>query len=493
MAKPLRILLVASEIAPFAKTGGLADVAGALPQALARLGHDVRLAMPLYGTVDRYKHRLLPVLRRLDVALGNEKLTGEVMRTAYPGAERVPVYFIQQDSLYLRSGLYGEASRDYPDNDRRFAFFNMACLAMLRELDWRPDIIHANDWQTGLIPALLRFHPQVVNDPFYQQARTVFTIHNLAYQGIFPPAFLDLARLPWAAFNPDGLEFHKHVSLLKAGLNFSDRLTTVSPSYAREIQTEEFGVGMEGVLQQRAGVLTGILNGIDGEVWNPATDPLLPARYTADDLSGKAVCRRELEATFALKPSDRPILGVVSRLVEQKGFDLVEKIAEALLAEGARLVVLGTGAPRFEKFFAQLAAHHPGAAGARLEYSEAVAHLIEAGSDFFLMPSRFEPSGLNQLYSMAYGTPPIVRRVGGLADSVVDAAPDNLAAGTATGFAFDDYTPAALLSCVERALSLRAQGGPAWASVLRAGMTRDFGWDNAAREYVKVYRDALGG
>lgn len=483
--------MAASEAAPFAKTGGLADVAGALPQALARLGHDVRLVLPLYGSVDRFKHRLLPLLRRLDIDLGGESIRGEVLRTSYPGREPIPVYFVQQDGFFLRSGLYGESSRDYADNDRRFAFFDLALLAMARELDWRPDIVHLNDWQTGLCAALLRHHPSFVNDAFFRGVRTVFTIHNLAYQGIFPPSILQLARLPFSVFSADGLEFHKSASLLKAGIVYSDRLTTVSPTYAREIQTEEFGCGMEGVLAGRADALDGILNGIDREVWNPATDPLLPANYSADDLAGKAACRAELLRAFGLQDGKGPVVGMVSRLVDQKGFDLVAEAADSMIAAGARIVVLGTGAPKHEQFFRGLAQENPGIAGARIEYSESIAHLVEAGSDLFLMPSRFEPSGLNQLYSMAYGTPPIVRRVGGLADSVVDATPANLAEGSATGFVFDEYTSEAMLDAFHRAAALHAKGGEAWTGLVRAAMRRDFGWDKAAAQYVEVYGKAM--
>jgi starch synthase len=488
----MRILMIASECTPFAKTGGLADVVGALPQALVRLGHEVRIAIPLYRTIKRDEFRMLPLLRQVEVHWGSEILRGGVMRCPYPSPEDVPVYFIQQDELFDRAGLYGEANRDYPDNDRRFAFFCQACLWMLKGLHWQPDILHLHDWQAALIAPLLRFHPVVANDLFYGRMRTVFTIHNLAYQGNFDPNMLPLASLPWRLFASDGMEFFQHVSLLKGGLVYADMLTTVSPRYSLEIQTDDFGAGMQGVLRRRSADLVGILNGIDERVWDPASDPLLPSHYSTKNLAGKARCREELCKAFALRndPS-RPIIGMVSRLVDQKGFDLVRDAMDEILASGACIALVGTGDPACEQYFRRLSQEQRGRVGAALAYREDLAHLVEAGSDIFLMPSRFEPSGLNQLYSMRYGTLPLVRKVGGLADSVTDATPANILNGTATGFVFEEYTVEAMLEAYGRALELFTKQPDKWKAVMLNAMNRDSSWDAAASAYVDVYERAI--
>lgn len=485
--------MMASEVTPFAKTGGLADVVGALPHELQRRGHDVRIMMPLFRTVDRYRHRLLPLLRRIEVQWGTEVLAGEIMRCAFPGNAHLPVYFIDQNLLFGRSCYYGENNQDYTDNDRRFGFFCLASLWTLKALDWSPDIIHLHDWQAGLAAPLLRHHPVIANDTFYQRIRSVFTIHNLAYQGLMHRETLPRLQLGWKLFTHEGLEFHGLVSALKAGIVYSDQVTTVSPTYAREIQEEEHGAGLDGVLRARSAHLHGILNGIDTNVWNPQTDPHLPAHFSADDLAGKAACRKALLERFFLKDANgAPIIAVVSRLVEQKGFDLLERAASRVLSTGARLVVLGTGDPRYEEFLRALAKDHPGQVGALIAYDEALAHVIEAGADLFLMPSRYEPSGLNQLYSMRYGTLPVVRRVGGLADSVEDATPEAVRNGTATGFVFDDYTPEALAEAIERAVTLFTREKESWRKIQRQAMARDSSWQRSAMEYERVYEMALG-
>lgn len=483
--------MIASEVAPFAKTGGLADVVGALPQVLARRGHDVRVIMPLHRSIDRARYRLLPLLREMIVQWGTEQIVGGLMRCPFPGAPEVPVYFIQQDALFDRASLYGEGGRDYPDNDRRFAFFCLASLWALKALDFQPDILHLHDWQAGLVAPLLRHHPVIGNDSFYASMRTVFTIHNLAYQGLFPADFLAKLQLPWTLFTPEIAEFHKQLSLLKAGLTLADQVTTVSPTYAREIQTAEFGCGLQGVLQARSGKLTGILNGIDTRVWNPAGDPYLAAPYGADSPDAKAVCRAALCADLGLEPkADAPVVGIISRLVDQKGFDLVEAAMPDILASGAAVAVLGTGDKKYEEYFTQLAAANPKRVSATISYREDLAHRIEGGADIFLMPSRFEPSGLNQLYSMRYGTLPIVRRVGGLGDSVIDADLSPLGAGEATGFAFDDYTAAGLLGAWQRAIGIYRDEPNRWRRMMQAAMRRDSSWDRAAPEYERVYEAA---
>ncbi|MDK2970971.1 MAG: starch synthase [Candidatus Sumerlaeota bacterium] len=488
----MRILMVSSEMSPFAKTGGLADVVGALPRELARRGHDVRGVLPLYRTIDRYQHRLLPLLRRIQVQWGTEEITGEVMRCSLPTEEEVPVYFIHQNFLFGRGGLYGENGRDYEDNDKRFAFFCLAALYAAKALDWPPDIIHLHDWQAALIAPLLRHHPAICNDPFYQKTRVVFTIHNLAYQGIVSSDILPHLRLPWSLCTPDGMEFHRAVSLLKAGLVYSDALTTVSPTYASEIQTEENGKGLDGVLRARSGVLRGILNGIDDEVWNPETDPNLAGKYSVKNLAGKKKCKAEILKLYGLDPaSDAPLVGVVGRLDDQKGFDLIKAIMPRLLESGARFILLGTGQAQHEEDFARLAAENPAQAGAVIDFNEGLSHMIEAGADIFLMPSRFEPSGLNQLYSMRYGTPPVVRRTGGLADSVVGVEGSNIESGEATGFVFDLYDPDALWHSLKQALDLYTKEPKRWQQLMKNGMKRDFSWRQSTAAYEEVYQEAL--
>ncbi|MCB2154013.1 glycogen synthase GlgA [bacterium] len=488
----MKILFVSSEVSPFAKTGGLADVVGALPQYLARRGHDVRVVMPLYKSIDTYAHRLIPLLPEIIVDWGTDRISGEVMRCSHPSSPAdVPMYFIAQELLFDRDGLYGEAGQDYFDNDRRFAFFNFATLWMLKGLNWSPDVIHLNDWQAGMVAALLKHHPIISEDDFYRRIRTVFTIHNMAYQGLFHHDMMPRMNLPWYIYNPDGIEFHNQVSTLKAGIVFSDRITTVSPTYAKEIQTEEHGAGMDGVLRLRARELDGILNGIDDDVWNPETDALIPANYSADDTSGKAKCRKALLKQFGIKDkAGAPVIGMISRLVDQKGFDIVAKAMPEILATGARIVLLGTGEAKHEEFFRSLAARNPGQVGVAIEYNEKTAHLIEAGSDCFLMPSYFEPSGLNQLYSMRYGTIPIVRGVGGLKDSIEHANKKTITAGKATGFVFERYTAGALQQMVKRAVQCY-QDQKLWQKLVKDAMTKDFTWDRSAKEYEKVYKKTM--
>ncbi len=488
----MRVLMMSSEISPFAKTGGLADVAGALPQALAQRGHDVRLIMPLYQSVDRFKHRLLPLSRRLYADWGNERINAELMRCSYPCQYNIPTYFLQQHMLFGRKGLYGENHRDYPDNDRRFAFFNLAVLYAIKALDWCPDVIHLNDWQTGLVPLLLRYHPYIANDPFYQGIKTVFTIHNLAYQGLVFRDLVSRMQLPWSVFTHNGLEFYEQASLLKSGIVFSDHVTTVSPTYAQEIQTEELGGGLEGVLQDRMNDLTGILNGIDVRAWDPKSDPLIPANFSAENLSGKKTCREHLLAKLEIncKPK-RPLIGMISRLAEQKGISLIMEALPPLLEKGCGFIVLGNGEKEAEEFFLKLAKKYPKQVSANITYNENLAHEIEAGADIFLMPSRFEPCGLNQLYSMRYGTIPVVHQTGGLADSVVDYTAASLKKKTATGFSFNEYTPNQLQRTLERAVAVFEKEPEVWAQLMQNAMNLDSSWVKSAISYEDVYSKVL--
>lgn len=467
----MKILMVASEAAPFAKTGGLADVVGALPVALKTCGHDVAVLLPRYATVDlKAASRVydsLPVWlppTRYDISI-------------YRIDNQVPFFFLDCPILFDRPGLYGENGEDYPDNHVRFAVLAQAALAVSRHL-FRPDIVHGHDWQAGLIPAYLGSNYRY--DPTFMAIRTVFTVHNMGYHGLFlAPALSEIGLDDSNVFNPGGLEFFGKVSYLKAGLVFSDHLNTVSPTYAREIQTPAFGFGLDGVLRARADVLTGILNGVDYSEWNPETDRFIAARYSMADLSGKRVCKQDLVGEFGMprEALDAPLIGIVSRFTVQKGADLIAEVADGLVAEGFYMAALGAGEPQYEELFQAMAARHPGRIAVRLGYDNALAHKIEAGADLFLMPSQWEPCGLNQVYSLKYGTVPLVRATGGLDDTIE----------AGTGFKFRQYAGSALLEAlrVARAAFADQEG---WRKLMLAGMARDFSWDVAAREYSRLYQ-----
>jgi starch synthase len=498
----MRILYAASEVTGFAKTGGLADVAGSLPRALAKRGHECAVFMPLYRAVRTGPAPLEPTRLVYNVALGSKTITGSLWRSTLPGSQ-VPVYLVEQVDFFERDdpaggrGLYQFAlpdgsKRDYPDNSARFIFFCRAILDVLPLLDFWPDVLHVNDWQTGLIPVYVRELYSRVPDrklrERYQRVRTLLTIHNLAYQGVFWHLDMPLTGLPWRLFDSERLEYYQHLNFLKAAIVFADLLTTVSPTYAREIQTRYFGCGLQGVLAQRTGKLHGIVNGVDYGSWDPATDRHLVAKYGVDSVQeGKPVCKAALQRQYQLAEEPRtPLLGIVSRLVDQKGFDLIGKVADALLQQSAQLVVLGQGDPIYHQMLTALRKRYPTQVGVSFALDEGLAHQIEAGADIFLMPSQFEPCGLNQLYSLKYGTVPLVRATGGLADTVTDATPLTLQNGTATGFSFVPYTPAALLSAVNRAFDLYRHDPERWVALMRTGMAQDWSWDHSAAEYERL-------
>jgi starch synthase len=483
----LKVLIVSSEVVPFAKTGGLADVAGALPAALAALGHEVRVAMPKYASVDEERHKLLPILGDIQVRLGRVIHEGFVKKTVFADT-RIPVYLIVNDALFGREGLYGEKGVDYPDNAVRFAFFCKAVIWLLKGLDWTPDVIQCNDWQSALVPVYLRTEPDMLADPYLSASKVLYTIHNLAYQGLFPAEDCATIGIGPELFHPAGLEFYGKLNLMKGGILFSDAVSTVSRRYAEEIQTAEYGCGLDGVLRAARGRLHGIMNGIDTAAWNPATDPNTAATFSAKEPAGKAVCKAALQKAAGLPSSpDTPLIGIISRLDSQKGFDLIAEILPDLMKERLQMVVLGTGAPEYHQLFTDAAARYPGKISVHLRFDNALAHQIEAGSDMFLMPSRYEPCGLNQLYSLRYGTLPIVRETGGLADSVTDANERAIASGEATGFVFDRYESAELLKATRRALAMYRDQGT-WARVVRNAMARDNSWASSAREYDRLFR-----
>ena len=488
--EPLRVLLVSPEAVPFAKTGGLADVAGALPRELARLGHEVKLVIPRYGAIDGTAHGFKE-WGRLKVSTFAGPITAIIEEAFLPGTT-ASVLAVKHDPYFGRDGLYQQAGVDYPDNLERFAFFCRAVMELLRALEqhaaWTPDLIHVHDWQTALCPVYLRTlsgAPVGIKRP-----RSLFTVHNLGYQGIFPASDYPKCGLGPELFTSRTLEFHGSVNLMKGGLVFADFVNTVSPTYSREIQTGEFGFGLDGVVAERRDRLAGVVNGIDVEVWNPATDPHLPVRYSAADLSGKAACKTALQREMGLPPAGVPLLGVISRLASQKGLDLLADILPELMMLDVQLVLLGTGDPLYETSFRSLLARYPTKLGLRIGFDEGLAHRIEAGADMFLMPSRYEPCGLNQMYSLRYGTVPIVRRTGGLADTVVPYSPLALKEGRATGFVFGEATAQALLNTV--LLALRVYCDPEeWRSLMLAGMRTDVSWAQSARQYEQLYRRVL--
>lgn len=486
MKAPLRVLFCTSEAVPFAKTGGLADVSGALPAALSELGYDIRVVLPGYRAIDRGKFGF-QTIGRSPVRLGAEQVEVELLEGRLPGG-RVPVYLVAHEPSFGRAGLYGEGGKDYADNLERFTVFGRGALALPGLIGWTPDLLHCQDWQTGLVPVWLREEPRPAG---LEGTATLFTIHNLAYQGLFPPERLPATGLGPRVFTPKGIEFYGKVNVLKGGLVFADRLSTVSEQYAREIQTSEFGCGLEGVLRERAADLAGILNGVDYGAWDPSGDPHIAARYTADDLTGKEACARDLRRLHKLTGTPRsPLVGMISRLADQKGFDLVAAVLDRLIGAGAQFVLLGTGEPKYHELFPAFEQRYPGRVSVTLGFDDALAHRIEAGADIFLMPSRYEPSGLNQLYSLRYGTVPVVRKTGGLADTIVDATPDAVARGTANGFVFEPYEPLALWHALERALAA-FRDRRLWRRLQQTGMRQDFSWRRAAGRYVDTYRRAI--
>lgn len=492
MPDSLRILFVASEVGPFARTGGLGDVMGALPKALAALGHDVRVVMPLYQQVRDGAFPLSSLLPDLQVPDTTGNRTAHVWQSVLPAPEHtasaVPVYFIEQNEYFARPGLYGDDNGDYPDNAARFTFFCRAALLLTLRLEWFPHVFHCHDWQSALIPAYLRVFPWL--DERLSTAATVYTIHNMAYQGTFPAWTFPVTGLPSSLFQPAGVEFLGYVNFMKAGLLFADALTTVSPTYAEEICTPEFGSGLDGVLRTRREALTGILNGADYSVWSPEQDSLIPTPYDVTDLAGKAVCKRALlKACHLPEAVDTPLIGMISRLVDQKGFDLVVAALDRLLALDVRLVVLGAGAQPYEEFLTTLSTRHPQKFAVRLGFDNTLAHQIEAGSDCFLMPSRYEPCGLNQIYSLRYGTIPIVRSTGGLKDTIL---PFNAATGEGTGFVFQSASGDALVTTVTEALSVFADQS-IWRRLMRNAMTQDFSWRRSAEQYIEVYERLVTG
>src|SRR5690349_7589515 len=473
----MRILFVASEGLPFSKTGGLADVVEALPKALVAQGHEVAVVLPRY----RGTEAASVVLPSLTIPMGGARLRfPAIVDGALVGGVR---YFFVDDPAYFdREGLYGTGGKDYPDNAERYTELCRAAIEVSKHI-WPADVFHCHDWQTALVPVLLR--SSYGDDPLMKNTPVVFTIHNMGYHEQFPRDVLDRVGIPATVFHPEGIEFYGSVNLLKGGLVYSDYLTTVSRKYAQEIQTREFGYGLDGVARKRADRLVGILNGADYGAWDPVKDPLIAANYSAKDLSGKQTCKKDLLETFGLPQEhlEQPVIGIVSRFADQKGFDLIAEKAHELMKEDLILVVLGTGDKKYEKLFGALAATYPERVGLKIAYDNTLAHKVEAGADMFLMPSRYEPSGLNQMYSLKYGTVPIVRATGGLDDTIE---PFDVTTGRGTGFKFWDYTGEAMIATLKAALAL-FKDQASWQKLVKNGMAKDHSWGVSAKEYVKVY------
>ena len=466
--------MIASEAQPFSKTGGLADVATALPKALGKLGHDVTVVTPRYrGVTDG------PIVDRLSLEVAGHRFTANLIEARLDGAARV--LLLDCPELYDRAGIYYDARGDYADNAVRYAFLSAAAIDWLAGKDDPFDIIHSHDWQGGLAPVYARRLRT-------ERPSTVFTIHNLAYQGIFDKTWVPRLGLSWQDFTINGFEFFDRVSFMKAGINFADAITTVSPTYAEEIQRPEYGSGLDGVVRSRRDALAGLLNGIDPDEWNPLTDRYLPAPFDADSLEGKTAAKRALLEAFGFTITGdllaRPVIGMVSRMVDQKGLDLIAAVAGQLATLDATFAIVGTGEPRYQDMWTTLARRHPERISVFVGFDERRAHLVEGGADIFLMPSRFEPCGLNQMYSLRYGTVPVVRAVGGLVDTVRPFNPKN---GQGNGFLFAEYHPAALLQALGAALGTYPNK-KAWTRLQKNGMRADFSWDRSAGEYVKMYQ-----
>jgi starch synthase len=474
---PLKIVIAAAEVAPFAKTGGLADVAGSLPKALKKAGHDVRIAMPRYKQITEGGYLL-----DYPVEVDHHLETGIIRQTKIKSKNyEIPVYLIDNYKYFYRDGIYG-----FGDEAERYNFFSKAVLNMLPEIDFQPDIIHCNDWQCGLIPLSLK--TKYAEDPFYQKIATLFTIHNLQYQGVFPKNILRLVGLGDEYFTPERLEFYGQVNFMKAGILYADIINTVSKKYALEIQTPEFGEGLDGLLRKRAQDLYGVVNGIDYEELNPETDKYIYRNYSIKTLDLKKENKYALQKEMGLPVGDTPLIGITTRLVGQKGLDLLAGIFDQLMSLGVQLVLLGSGEDYYQKLFAELKMKYQQQAAINLGFNVELAQKIYAGSDIFLMPSLFEPCGLSQMISLRYGTIPVVREVGGLADTIQNYDEHE---ETGNGFSFKSYTPEALLEAIKRALKIYRQHPEQWKRLMLRAMESDYSWEKSAQEYVKLYQKAI--
>ncbi|MCK4532481.1 glycogen synthase GlgA [bacterium] len=482
----MNILIAASECVPFAKTGGLADVTGALPKALKELKHDVRVIMPRYKKIDAKKFNLKVIARNIPVSFGNKVELATVMEGKINSKSSIPVYFVDNEKYYNRDELYRTSLGDYSDNGERFIFFSRAVLEVAKAINFKPDVIHCNDWQTGLIPAYLKTLYKL--DPFFLRTAVLYTIHNIAYQGVFPRDIFYLAGFDWEDFIPQRLEYYGQINFMKAGLVYAEGLNTVSKTYSRQIQTsEEFGRGMEGVLVQRKKDLYGIINGLDYSIWNPKQDQNIIVQYSLDDLEGKTTCKKDLQKISGLPIApDIPLIGLVARLDAQKGLDILHEAIGRMMRMKLQLIILGTGDPVYMELFERIGKKYPRQISVNLKFDNALAHKIYAGSDMFLIPSHFEPCGLGQLISFVYGTIPVVHKTGGLSDTVDSF---NVRTGKGRGFLFNEYNAKSLFESIKKAVKIY-KIKKKWNRLIKNGMESDFSWEKAAKSYVRLYKKA---
>lgn len=483
MSNKLKIFLVSPEVAPFAKTGGLADVAGSLPKALHKLGHDVRIFLPYYRMVKQGGFETSVVIENLPVEVSNRTEYASILQTTL--APEIPVYLLQNDKYYDRKELYGTSKGDYKDNAERFIYFSRTALELIKTLDFKPHVIHCNDWQTGLIAMYLK--SLYLYTDLLQDTATLFTVHNLAYQGNFWHFDMSLTGLGWEYFIPEWIEFYGKINLLKAGLLHSDIVNTVSLKYSQEIQTPEYGHGLDGVLRARSKDLYGVVNGLDYDVFDPATDSHIPHNYDHKQLDNKHKNKVALQKHLKLPKSEVPVIGMIGRLAVQKGWDIIANAINALMQLDLQLVVLGAGDKVFQLMLQQAAEKYPGKIGVHIGFDDKLAQLIYAGSDMFLMPSKYEPCGLGQLIALRYGSIPVVRSTGGLADTIKNFNPET---NKGNGFTFNSYSSQELLRAVRRALKVYADKA-AWQELVQRGMKQDFSWERSAKEYVTLYKKAI--
>ena len=497
----MKILFATTEAVPFAKTGGLGDVCGSLPLELAKLGHEPVVVLPAFHQALESGRPIEPTGVDFEVPIGRKMVSGTFLRSSLPhdgmSGDGVPVYLVQNDAYYDRPELYTERGRDYKDNCERFVFFARAVLEAIKQFNLGTELVHAHDWTSALVPAYLK--TAFCGVPPFDSLVSMLTIHNIAYQGSFWHWDMELTGIDWKYFNWRQMEFYGNLNFLKSGIAFADVITTVSPRYAKEIQSPPLSYGLDGILSHRRDDLFGIINGVDYRVWNPATDHYLVTsefagqNYDVDNFAaGKRACKRALQQEFGLpEVAGQPLVAMIGRLADQKGFDLVaDVIGQWAESSHVQWIILGTGDPRYHELLTDLAQQHPDRLAVQLGFSNELAHRIEAGADVFLMPSRYEPCGLNQLYSLKYGTVPVVHATGGLADSITNLSEETLAAGTANGFSFDNYTPVALAQTLERACQTYFNR-PVWEQLIRTGMTQDWSWNHSAREYSRLYELAL--
>lgn len=488
----VKILFATTEAVPFCKTGGLGDVCGSLPLELAKLGHEPVIVLPAFRQALQSGRPIEPTGIRFEIPIGRKTVPGTFLRGMLPG-NKVPVYLVHQPQYYDRPELYRENGQDYKDNCERFVYFCRAALEAISLLDLGTELVHCHDWPTGLIPAYLK--TELCGIPPYDAIASLMTVHNIAYQGNFWHWDMELTGIDWKYFNWRQMEFYGNLNFLKTGLAFADTISTVSPRYAEEIQHPPLSCGLEGILQYRRDDLFGIINGVNYDEWNPATDPYLGGHnYSVKNfVEGKQACKAALQQELGLPiVADQPLVATIGRLADQKGFDLIVKlIPQWAPTSPVQWVILGTGEPHYHELFAGLAKQYPEKVAVRLSFSNELAHRIEAGADIFLMPSRYEPCGLNQLYSLKYGTVPVVHATGGLADTITNLTDETLASGTANGFSFSQYTTAALAQALERACQTYTTNRPVWEQLIRTGMQQDWSWGHSAREYDRLYKHTL--